>query len=339
MDLLTAPASRQKRRTPRRQYVRPAEGPQNLSQFFAQQRQRMTQVFWIDSQQKNIIQTREEMQIQLAPFSFMDNRGRPIEGKVKLEIIELNKKSDIVLANRPTTSGNQLLETGGAFLFRPSFYGQDVQLRRSARASLPISRQVRTPNYMSIFTGQSRGRAFDWRPDTGVQGGLEINSLKDTFEVEIQQPGWINCDHFYRMLNQQHYDIEVQTNIPQKEQEVFLIYRAINTVAKMKRREDGFFYFPNPIPMPSIIYGLGGDDGQFHQGFYVSDLDPNRMDRETNEAKPSRLQLDMNPVSSSKVKTNLDGIIRSYDQWATEKTLRRDSAMRRQFRRMWRNRK
>lgn len=317
---------RTRRSAYRRKYT--AHRVDTLEQLFVHNRLQMTQTFRVNPLQENVIRGKNGLSFRIPALAFEDQWGDPVVGAIDVEIIELTRKSDIVLADRATTSGNQLLETGGAFYFGARQNNRPLQLGTPVQASVPISDQVDHPAYMQLFGGQNRGGAFDWRLDPVRKGNLRINTTSRTFEVTIEQPGWINCDHYYRLRRQQHYYLHIEPAKHLEEQEVFLIYRTINTVAKLRPNDQGILTFPTPLPLPAIVYSIGAEEGAFFQGFHTILKDPYELGR---QQEPQRLELNvpMSPVLQETIQTNLEEQVRFWDREATRRVQRRFGPIRR----------
>lgn len=293
-----------------------------LEQFFTGMRRNMTQMYRINPLYDHTIKAKNGMRFYIPALAFENEWGEPIDREVDIEIIELTKKSDIVLADRATTSEGQLLETGGAFFFGARRNNIPLRLGAPVQASVPVGDRVRRPYNMSIFSGQTKNGSFDWNPDQERQASLKLDTIAKTFQVSVRQPGWINCDHYYRLSRRQPYYLQITAHPDLEEQEVFLLYRTINTVAKMQQNADGTFSFPNPIPLPSIIYGLGANQRQFYQGFHPIITDPYRKDV---QKKPPILELSLNmtPVNQEDVSSKLEELIRFWDRETTDLVSRR----------------
>jgi hypothetical protein len=322
----TIDAVRTRRSAYRRRHAR--QRVETLEQFFTHNRRRLTQTFVIDPLRETVIRGKNGLSFRIPALAFEDQWGDPVLGAIQVEIIELVRKSDIVLADRATTSGNQLLETGGAFYFGGRQNNRPLRLGAPVQASVPISNQVDHPAYMQIFGGQNRGGAFDWRLDRVRKDNLRIDTTSQTFEVTIEQPGWINCDHYYRLRRQQHYYLQIEPARYLPEQEVFLIYRTINTVAKLRPNDQGIFTFPTPLPLPAVVYSIGAADGAFYQGFRTILKDPYEAGRQQ-EPQLLKLEAPMSPVLKEEIQTNLEEQIRFWDRETTKRVQERFGWMRR----------
>lgn len=301
---------------------------ETLEQFFACNRRRLTQTFQIDALRETVIRGKNGLSFHIPALAFENQWGDPVLGSIQVEIIELMKKSDIVLANRATISGNQLLETGGAFYFGARQNDRPLRLGTPVQATVPISDQVDHPAYMQLFGGQNRGGAFDWRLDPGRKSNLRMNTANQTFEVSIEQLGWINCDHYYRLRRQQHYHLHIEPAKHLEEQEVFLIYRTINTVAKLRPDDNGIFTFPSLLPLPAVICSIGVAEGAFYQGFRTILKDPYEVGSQQ-EPQLLKLEVSMSPVLQEDIQTNLEEQVRFWDREATRRVQRRFGRMRR----------
>lgn len=87
---------------------------------------------------------------------------------VQLEVQEFYSPADMILAGLSTTSGTELLETGGMLRVTATAKGRPVQLRPGRYVHLRMPAKEKKPG-MQLFTGTVRGhdQRVDWRLPTG----------------------------------------------------------------------------------------------------------------------------------------------------------------------------
>ena len=126
------------------------------------------------------------MTFHIPAGAFENQWGDLVMGQVHVEIIELSKKSDILLADRTTTSGNQLLETGGAF-----YFGDWVDESDSVGTSQDHMAFGDCPHDVSQTQGGLRNHCVLYReavngvnPDAATSTGS--NGWANTYDQETQ---------------------------------------------------------------------------------------------------------------------------------------------------------
>jgi hypothetical protein len=152
----------------------------------------------------------DSLQVTFAPLSCVSNTGSPLSGKLKLELHYLKSKGDMIRFNRPTTSGNRLLESGGAFQVKVSQNGQPVSLASGAYFRLKF-REQNPRTYMKVFYGEQSTTNTPTGPITNFTWALSqdttLNSvgvvpfgIQGTTNLAYQMLAtrfnWINCDAF-----------------------------------------------------------------------------------------------------------------------------------------------
>jgi hypothetical protein len=144
------------------------------------------------------------------PAGFCSGAGAPTSGKVKVEVIYLKQKGDMVKMNRPTMSYQQLLVTGGAIKITVTYNGQELQLAPGKMFYVKIFSKMSntTPtNDMRVFYGKEDAypatavQQFTWIPwsDTSYNRATVTQSSGGSLRGYLflsNRFGWINCDYF-----------------------------------------------------------------------------------------------------------------------------------------------
>jgi hypothetical protein len=209
-----------------------------LDDFFRQQQVQRIQRFTIRGEKDQMIRGNGGVELRIPALSFIDSPfGVAAVGEITLELIELLDTTDMMLTKRPTTSGGQLLETGGAFAFSARQYNQPLQQAKPITARVPVSERTTRPDLMSAFAGplRSPGR-FDWSPsfsDAVTNPGQSRE--QGYYELNLTRPQWINCDYFYRRSrgNMEFAEISAAPEFSFPQQNAFLLFKDINAVAMM----------------------------------------------------------------------------------------------------------
>lgn len=146
------------------------------------------------------------------PTSFCSGPAAPGSGKVKIEMIQLKQKGDMIKADRPTMSYDRLLVTGGAIKLRVTYNGQELQLAQGKTITVKIFNKmsnVNTTNDMRVFYGKddaypvTAAQTFTWIPwtDTALNRATPVVSTSTGSQIRGYQFlsnrfGWVNCDYF-----------------------------------------------------------------------------------------------------------------------------------------------
>jgi hypothetical protein len=140
------------------------------------------------------------------PTSFCT--GGPASGKVKIEVLHLKQKGDMVKADRPTMSYGSLLVTGGSINIRVSYNGQYLQLAPGKQVLVKIFNKMSNTNLstgMEVFYGTDNAfpanavQQFTWLPsqDTVSMTFTQTPGVSlSGYAFPINRFGWVNVDYF-----------------------------------------------------------------------------------------------------------------------------------------------
>ena len=135
------------------------------------------------------------LQCIFPPNSCVGNTGTIVTGNVKVEVLLVKKKGDMVRMNKPTSSNNRLLVSGGELFISLKKEGNEVHLAPNIKIRMkyqdaPISTQ------MKFFRGdESNPERFNWLPATDSANFVSPNI--QGYEIFTNHLHWVNCDYFY----------------------------------------------------------------------------------------------------------------------------------------------
>jgi hypothetical protein len=152
----------------------------------------------------------DSVQVSLPPNFCSIAAVPPTSTKVRIEMIHLKQKGDMVKMNRPTMSFQQLLITGGAVRIIATYNGQEVPLAPGKMFYVKIFNKLSNTNPtndMRVFFGKEDAfpdtfaQRFTWLPwqDTAYNRATVIQSSGTSlrgYQFFSNRFGWINCDYF-----------------------------------------------------------------------------------------------------------------------------------------------
>ena len=136
------------------------------------------------------------MQCIFPPHCCVGSFGQTITGNVKVEVILIKKKGDMIRMNKPTTSNNRLLVNGGDIFIRLKKDSNEVQLGPNIKIQIrysdaPISTQMR------FFGGdESNSERFNWLPDTNSSNN-NVSPNPQGYEITTNHLHWVSSEYFY----------------------------------------------------------------------------------------------------------------------------------------------
>ncbi|UPT71800.1 MAG: OmpA family protein [Flavobacterium sp. JAD_PAG50586_2] len=243
-----------------------------------------TQNFEGKSHQDIEITGKEGTKIKIPKNSLLKANGKYVVGKIKVELKEFYKKSDMVLANLHTMSNKEMLESGGMISVTATNNGEKLELKKNSKMTIEFASKNNKSD-MQVFYGHPKNKEIDWNTnpkmkpieegDTEVGGYMmfvrknkngvisdtlisrETRNFKrdsatvkkiatlDKTILESGKLGWINCDRFYKEGNK--INLFVETDLKYKP-EVRLVFKDINAIMAGYLDKDKKFVFNN-IPI------------------------------------------------------------------------------------------
>ena len=157
------------------------------------------QAFSLNATTGGQITGRKGTRVIIKPMSFEDINGNPVNGNIKLNLIEVLTPADMILNNTATMSNGLPIESGGAFYVNATYNngkdtatlapGKFVQITLAApSASLPG---------MQVFKGYTAdtSRSMIWYNYSG-QGNIVQKDTSSVYSMFCDDIEWINCDRF-----------------------------------------------------------------------------------------------------------------------------------------------
>ncbi|WP_153796670.1 hypothetical protein [Foetidibacter luteolus] len=181
-----------------------------------------------------------------------------VAGKVKVELIFLDSKGDMLRFSKPTVSDGRVLVSGGAFYINVTQNGQQLELdnkRISIRYTVPSPE-----NNMSLFYGDTSVNSndgFNWVPaeDTAVVWRQEDSSgIEYGYELLSPKFGWINCDRFSDTSMPRTKLVSIlPVNFTNKNTAVFAVFKDQWSVLRLYANPSNRYFYADNIPVGSNV--------------------------------------------------------------------------------------
>ena len=154
----------------------------NLDEYFSLQNVK-SDTFAIDAMSDETLITWTGAKVLVNAGSFEKN-NQPVDGNIKVVTQEMVRKSDMVLLNRPSTSGNTILEYGGTLDFRAFKNSESVDLTSTIEVTLPISNLLSTIGNFDHYKAQN-----DW---TMVNNSpVTLDPGETVIQFDSDDHGWM----------------------------------------------------------------------------------------------------------------------------------------------------
>lgn len=138
----------------------------------------------INTEEDVLITFKEGTKISIPANAFIDAKtGKPITGKIDLEVKEFYKLSDILMANLTTKSDDKILETGGMLYIDATQNGSKLKLKPEKKINIVFKNSGKEG--MQLFSGEERDSGINWLLNEQLES-LEVDELIGEVEaVEV----------------------------------------------------------------------------------------------------------------------------------------------------------
>ncbi len=155
---------------------------ENLDELFARQ-DIPADTAVINASTNEMITTSSGAKMIIDAGSFKKNNVT-VDGNVSVVTKELFQKSDMILLDKPSTSGNSILEYGGILVFNAFKDNESIDLQNAISVTLPVSNQVSALGDMSHYN-----RMGVWNLVNNSPVFVDVND--QTLQFDNQDNGWI----------------------------------------------------------------------------------------------------------------------------------------------------
>jgi len=232
------------------------------------------QYFRIDPTRENLITGNRGTRLHIPPFALVSSTAQYAKGPVDIELVELFQASEMILANRPSTSEDRLLELGGQFALFAYEQGKPLTLARPVWVEMPVWGQPHNPLAMRLFEHSrptmrtfSAQTNFDWRLLKGAKVSLQRYAGVKYHAFSVDAFNWYHCSYFLpskkRKVMISVYPVGVRAL---DEQLAFLAFQNMNAVARMHWSGSHFSAFNIPAQSSAEVVVLGLKQGQLFLG-------------------------------------------------------------------------
>ncbi|AWH86153.1 hypothetical protein HYN59_14000 [Flavobacterium album] len=120
------------------------------------------QEFTIEASGKATVKGKNGTKLDIPANAFVDADGKPVKGKVTVQLKEALNMADIVLGGLATMSGDKILESGGMVYVNATSGGKPLFLADSKKIEITMPAKKKVPG-MQIFSGEeSKDGTINW---------------------------------------------------------------------------------------------------------------------------------------------------------------------------------
>lgn len=183
-----------------------------VSPVFDENLSEMTQKFTLNSATGGDVVGAQGTTVRFFANSFLNANGEAVTGSVDIKLIEVYKKSDMLLTKMPTQGRNDAgqiatLISGGEFYVNATQDGQQLKPNGTYMILAPTANTGGDDVDMKPFAGveecDANGCDVVWKQQDrdikigGNQNGTANGGVQSTYQVFQSQFGWTNIDRWY----------------------------------------------------------------------------------------------------------------------------------------------
>lgn len=235
----------------------------NLQNFLNSNQPRI-QEFVLEPDVSNEIIGKKGTRISIPENAFVNAAGNPILGGFSFQLQEIFSPADMMFSQKMTTSGGQILNSGGELYVNALQNGKRLELAPGKKLGVKVPTKLGDPA-MELFVGIENEDGFDWAPNPATQvstcnDSVGLTVLNYCFNLDSLF-SWINCDYFN---NDPRPLTEVEIVVPMGYTDLntmVLIYiPSTNSMVRVSKYLNGSFYvdggYKLPVGLPVIFIGI-----------------------------------------------------------------------------------
>lgn len=264
----------------------PTPWTSEMSSFFEDANQNAIQTFNFNAAFSQELNGSNGTRIHVPANAFVNSAdGSSITGNVNLELTEVLDVSEMVRLNKPTTSNDQVLVSGGQLEINVFQNENKLKLASGKSLTVDVPTSSFDPN-MELFTGtENSDGTVGWNSaDNDPQQNNSVTSTQDsigiytTFVYEKTDLGWINLDYF---INVPVTDIKATLSgtasvYTYPNTFCFAVFPDYNSIAAMGFIEDNVCRFQNAILDGNlVIVALSELNGDLYSGHVSTTVSEN----------------------------------------------------------------
>jgi hypothetical protein len=216
----------------------PYEPTGNIEDFFAEV-QLPFQSYQALADKEIFIVTDNNNIIKIPAYSMIDPDGNIVSDAIDIEVVEIFKKGDMVLHNKPTVTADDILITGGEFYIKARKDGKTLSMKDGYSYQIFVPNQNPDPA-MQLFYGSTNTGSLIWSEAPEGNENIRVNEwqLQDSSGVYSDFGYVLNCDKFTWINIDKYNDIpdedktSVCVSLPEE------LYNPNNTVIFMVLKDD-----------------------------------------------------------------------------------------------------
>lgn len=227
----------------------------------------------VDPTKKTILKTQHNTYIKIPSSAFIDKNGQVIEKSIRLDILELEKISDMIRCQSNTSYNETIinpivqLEIKGKSNGKDVFLAKDKVLKLLIEKDEPISH---TNLYLGNFTTD---KGIQWKEDSNndnlIFSSWDVSAgLVSGFEMTIDRFGWVSLQTKLSNTETTSLSIELPKQFTPSNTAIYSVYKSTHVVVPLFDDPNQHGFYSSLIPKDKeitifIISKQGNNDYAF----------------------------------------------------------------------------
>lgn len=224
-----------------------------------------------------------------------DAQGNVVEGKVDVEITEVTSNSDMIYSGVTTTSGDQILQSGGMFKIDISQNGQKLKVNGNYGVILPTSN---VQSDMRIFQGkesitESGDTIVDWEESDSSTWSSDTTGRR--YHLNLNFLSWCNLDRYYNASNGAQVRVKLPDGFTNKNSTAYMIYNVRSVVylfVDAQNQEFNSMNYNIPLGWNIKLLVVASKDDQLYYGLRNSTVVQDHLEKFDDLTKVSEAELE-----------------------------------------------
>lgn len=235
------------------------------------------QLFQADPEKNTVLVGNKGTRLTIPPFAITTPLGRPVRGPVEIRLKEAFTQAEMLMAGRPTTSEDRLMESAGQIMVRASQGegGLPLKLALPVAVRMPMQRKLRNPMSMRLFLGASStfrsyasGQNFDWGMASGGSVRVRKTEGQKYYDFQLRDFNWAGCDFFVARRSSRCMVTARPASPVEKFDALlgYLVFKDIHAVARMYPGKHNCTAVNIPEKLAATAHLIGLVEGQLYYG-------------------------------------------------------------------------
>ncbi len=195
------------------------------------------------------------LQCGFPPHCCVGSSGQVISGTVKVDLLFINKKGDIIRLGKPTSSNGRLLVSTGEIFLRFTQNNQVLQLAPNARIVYRYPEIMNATVPLKIFNGdESVPQHFNWLPNTDIVNNTATVAVPN-IEIQTNHIAWLTAGYLYDTAGITRVSVaaNLASNFTNANTTAWVVFKDFRSVVSMNAEIGARKFISDKLPVGKAI--------------------------------------------------------------------------------------